>query len=229
MTCGIYLIRNVESGKCYVGQSRNIEARWKQHASCKDGFAIGRAIKKHGWNAFQASIIEECGADLLNDREQHWIMVLGSLSPGGYNLRTGGGQAAQFSDDVKARISIATKAALTPERVALSAAKRRGVPKSLEWCAAMSKRQQGEANVARLRELSANQTPETRAKISASHTGKVLSADTRAKISAAAKSEDRAQRLRSSPNYMSAETRAKMSSAAKARCERARLSKAPPP
>jgi group I intron endonuclease len=31
MTCGIYKITCNETGKCYIGQSQNIEKRWKSH------------------------------------------------------------------------------------------------------------------------------------------------------------------------------------------------------
>jgi len=31
MTCGIYKITENKTGRCYIGQSKNIEARWKQH------------------------------------------------------------------------------------------------------------------------------------------------------------------------------------------------------
>lgn len=227
--CGIYCLKNCVTGKQYVGQSRNIKLRLAQHSKGKEVFAVGRAIAKHGWAAFSVEVLEECEPESLNQRETHWIETLRTMSPAGYNLRTGGGQAAKFSDDVRAHISRATKAALTPERVALSAAKRRGIPKSPEWRAAMSERQRGEANVSRLRAMAAAQTAEARAKISASHMGKTVSVETRAKLSAVAKAEGRAQRMCSSPNYMSEAARAKMSASAKARCERARLAKAPAP
>lgn len=31
MTCGIYKIENKESGKVYIGSSKNIEKRWEAH------------------------------------------------------------------------------------------------------------------------------------------------------------------------------------------------------
>ena len=31
MTCGIYKITELETGRCYIGQSKNVEKRWKRH------------------------------------------------------------------------------------------------------------------------------------------------------------------------------------------------------
>ena len=31
MTCGIYKITENETGRCYIGQSKNVEKRWKKH------------------------------------------------------------------------------------------------------------------------------------------------------------------------------------------------------
>ncbi|MBN2729624.1 MAG: GIY-YIG nuclease family protein [Bacteroidales bacterium] len=36
MVCGIYRITNLNNGKKYIGQSRNICARWKQHTQSLD-------------------------------------------------------------------------------------------------------------------------------------------------------------------------------------------------
>ena len=51
-------------------------------------------------------VVEECPDAMLNDREQHWIRELGTLSPHGYNLTTGG-DAFEFSEESKAKISAA--------------------------------------------------------------------------------------------------------------------------
>ena len=51
-------------------------------------------------------VVEECADELLNDREQHWIRELGTLSPDGYNLTTGG-DVCEFSEETKAKMSTA--------------------------------------------------------------------------------------------------------------------------
>ena len=222
MTCGIYCLTNKTTGKRYIGQSIDIAARWKQHQNCREGSVIGAAIAKHGWPAFSAEVLEECARDKMNAAEAAWIAKLGSLSPGGYNLRTGGGQNEAFADEVRQRISEATRRAMTPEMLERRRQSMKGIPKSAEWRAAMSERQKNPANVARLTEMARNQSASTRAKIAAAHAGKRLSDDTRKKISAAAIADGRAARMQASPNSRSAETRAKMSASAKARTQRQR-------
>lgn len=227
--CGIYCLTNKLTGKKYVGQSRDIAARWVQHSKGKESFSIGRSIAKHGWQAFSAEVLELCDPQAMNERERHWIDAIGCLSPRGYNLTTGGCQGKEVPDDVRRVISERTRAGLTPEVLERRRLTMIGIPKSQEWRAAMSERQRNPANVARMLELSRNQSESTRAKIAAAATGRKASQETRSKLSAAAKADGRAERMRLSPSYMSDATRAKMSAAAKARCERARLSNAPAP
>ena len=94
MTIGIYKIENKINKKIYVGQSINIEKRWKEH---KYLLTINKHHNKHlqnAWNKYQEknfvfSIIEECNQNFLNDREQYWINKLNSYNDG-YNLDKGG-------------------------------------------------------------------------------------------------------------------------------------------
>ena len=66
----IYQIRNTVNGKCYVGQTRREDPikRWKEHCR-KPKNVIGSAIKCHGKDKFEFSIICEIPIDELNDRE----------------------------------------------------------------------------------------------------------------------------------------------------------------
>ena len=74
MTCGIYSIKNKITGQLYIGQSVNIERRWKEHITKrKDKSYIDRAINKYGKDNFIFSIIEEVEKEKLNDREFFWI------------------------------------------------------------------------------------------------------------------------------------------------------------
>jgi hypothetical protein len=70
MTCGIYLLK-FYSGKVYIGQSVDIEARWAQHF--KD-FRFYRAAKclQNEWNKFgdpETFVLLECHKDFLNTLE----------------------------------------------------------------------------------------------------------------------------------------------------------------
>lgn len=97
MACGIYLINNKINGKKYVGQSRNIEKRWKNHKSnaynTKDDsyeYPLYRAFRKYGVENFDFSIIEECDDTALNQRENYWICFYGcNNAKHGYNQTSG--------------------------------------------------------------------------------------------------------------------------------------------
>jgi len=81
MACGIYQIVNQVNGKSYIGQSRNIEKRWRQHRSRLDkeaalqqgSYPLRSAFLKYGLIKFKFDVIEECFEDDLLVREQYWI------------------------------------------------------------------------------------------------------------------------------------------------------------
>jgi group I intron endonuclease len=108
--CGIYCFTHIESGRQYCGQSVDCAERFKQHTTPKKGAAgIKGAIMKYGVDAFSFQILEECKREELNEREVWWIAQLGTLSPGGYNQTSGGGQGTSISDETKERLSAALK------------------------------------------------------------------------------------------------------------------------
>lgn len=97
MTCGIYLITHLASGRCYVGQSRNIEKRWREHRNSREGTLLHRSLRKYGNEAFSWQVLEICDPSELSSREVFWIEQLGTKHPGGYNL-TSGGDGVDFSN-----------------------------------------------------------------------------------------------------------------------------------
>lgn len=101
---GIYLITHRASGKRYVGQSVNIRGRWAEHRS-SNGSKLAAALKKHGPDAFTFEIVEPCPREELNDREAFYVWAFDCVSPKGYNLTTGGGQALKFSEEARAKLS----------------------------------------------------------------------------------------------------------------------------
>lgn len=104
--CGIYVIRHKVSGKCYVGQSVNVARRWVDHKSGLSGLpALGSALRKHGVDAFDFEVLERCLPEELNEREAFHVASLGSLSPGGYNLRSGGKQRETVSEEARKKMS----------------------------------------------------------------------------------------------------------------------------
>lgn len=85
---GIYLIENLINNKKYVGQSKNIYARWSGHrcdSKVRD-LPLYNAMRKYGLENFKFSILEECEVNELADREDYWIAYYNSYVPNGYNI-----------------------------------------------------------------------------------------------------------------------------------------------
>lgn len=89
MSCGIYKIINTETNKIYVGSSKNIEQRVRNHFSNlkrkkHHSVKLQRAYDKYGLSNFSHEVIEICEIEDLFVREQHWIDSLDSYHSG-YN------------------------------------------------------------------------------------------------------------------------------------------------
>lgn len=87
--CGIYAIFCDANGKYYVGSSKNMGQRSRQHerdlrAGRHRNPKLQMAYRKHGGLAFWCKPIEHCdgSTDQLLDREKHWIAVLDSVDSG---------------------------------------------------------------------------------------------------------------------------------------------------
>ena len=98
MACGIYKITNQINGKVYIGQSINIEDRWKQHLyqSKKEKTPLYQDMIYYGEDAFKFEIIEECLKKDLNKMEKYYISLYESYPPDcdkGYNQTPGGGNS----------------------------------------------------------------------------------------------------------------------------------------
>ena len=85
---GIYKVTNMVNGKSYIGQSKNIEQRFKDHKLiCRErNIPLKRALQKYGYENFKYEILEECELSNLDDREMFWI---NEIKPE-YNLDSGG-------------------------------------------------------------------------------------------------------------------------------------------
>lgn len=79
IVCGIYKITNTITGEQYIGQSKNIDDRWKAH--CKCGLGIDASAtntlynsmqKDKVWN-FTFEVLQECKPEELNEKEAFWI------------------------------------------------------------------------------------------------------------------------------------------------------------
>jgi group I intron endonuclease len=91
----IYRIVCFQTGKVYIGQSKQVKRRqadhfWslrrKQHHNQK----LQAAYNKYGRNSFYSEIIEtNISADKIDEREIHWIAFYDSFQ-NGYNMTSGG-------------------------------------------------------------------------------------------------------------------------------------------
>lgn len=93
---GIYKIENKINGKVYIGQSVNIETRWKDERkrafnqnAHEYEYPLSRAFRKYGLENFSFEVIEECLKNELNDKEKYWIEQYNSFIDG-YNQTLGG-------------------------------------------------------------------------------------------------------------------------------------------
>lgn len=91
----IYKITNKVNNHCYIGKTdRSVEERWKEHLKdCnRENFEkrpLYKAIKKYGKENFSIETIEECCADIVDQRERYWIEYFISFR-NGYNATKGG-------------------------------------------------------------------------------------------------------------------------------------------
>lgn len=70
---GIYKITS-PTNKVYIGQSKNIEDRFRRYKKkyCKTQIGLYNSFNKHGVDNHTFEVIELCSIDLLNIRERFW-------------------------------------------------------------------------------------------------------------------------------------------------------------
>lgn len=93
MISGIYKIINSINNKIYIGSSKNIKNRFRQHLfllrhNKHFNSHLQSAYNKYGEASFVFEIIEECKTNIIDSREEYWIKALNSNISGiGYNMR----------------------------------------------------------------------------------------------------------------------------------------------
>ena len=94
---GIYKIENKINNKKYIGQSKNIHRRWKQHKhylnkNQHENQYLQSAWNKYGENSFNFEIICKCNEVELNQWEEYYINKYDTFRDRnkGYNLQSGG-------------------------------------------------------------------------------------------------------------------------------------------
>ena len=100
---GIYKIENLVNHKVYIGQSIDIEKRYKEHlrSGQPDKYSlkserdkkcpIHLAMQKYGVENFELTILQECKKEEMDDLEIYYIKKYKSLDKRfGYNISPGG-------------------------------------------------------------------------------------------------------------------------------------------
>jgi group I intron endonuclease len=190
MTAIVYQITCTVNLKSYIGITcRGLQKRWADHrasAKSRPTTKLHWAIRKHGVEAFEVSILETVtDFEVAKAAEVRWIET---LKPA-YNMTSGGDGTRMprgpWSAERRAAFSAMCKARGAPMHATRAAAlvtKGRPMPEAQRLAASRNFKC----------------SAETRAKLAASQTGRVYSAESRAKMSASAKK--RRARSRSESN-----------------------------
>lgn len=218
----IYVATNTVNGKQYVGQTvQQPGRRWAAHLNTAaknqaDNYpgtcrALHRAIRKYGADAFVVRIIalpEGCSRELLDSIEQKLIAKLGTVSPHGYNL-TSGGRTTRFSAESKAKMSAAWGPTRPPRKHPMLGKKHSEASKAKMRASSKNKGQPSirrgvthteetklkmrdgwarrNAKGIRSPKLGTKASPEARANMRGAHLGYKASAETRVKLKAHAR------------------------------------------
>lgn len=101
-----------------MGQSLDVKARFMSHRSPKN-LVVGKgkcrrlysAVRKYGWDAMRFQVLlERVPEPVLDEAERFFVSKHSTLSPGGYNLTTGGDAGRHEAPEVLEKKRIATKA-----------------------------------------------------------------------------------------------------------------------
>jgi group I intron endonuclease len=168
------------SGKSYIGQTtRSIKERFTEHQySGSNCIALHGAIHKYGWDNIEKDWYE-CPDEDLDIDEELLVREVGTLSPGGYNLKEGGGSSGKHSIETIQKISLALQGCKHPNY---------GKTFSDETKQKISKSQIGKKLSEKTKERMSivrtgkNFSDETKQKISKSQIGKKLSEKTKQKL-----------------------------------------------
>lgn len=198
MASGIYQIENQENGKCYIGSSVHLEKRWQEHLWALRGRRhenchLQRAFGKYGEAAFCFSVLEKTGLQQLLQREQHY---LDTLAPE-YNIALTASHSMlgrHHTAETRRKISEANKGRKPSKetrrklreagfRRKHTAATRHKLAQS--WTLARREQHSQAIGGANHHNYGKQLSPETRQRITTALTGRVLSQETRSKMSAA--------------------------------------------
>jgi group I intron endonuclease len=118
----IYRLLNKINGKSYIGQTvhDNPKRRWNTHKNIykqeKHQEYLYRAMRKHGFENFEFSILTICNTEELSELECKYIKEFDTFGSG-YNMTSGGEgrRDCKASEETKRKISLAGKGRVPTE------------------------------------------------------------------------------------------------------------------
>jgi len=109
---GIYIIKNLINGKCYIGETINIHKRICEHRSrvgAEKRSLIHNAIRKYGRDNFEIHVeyFPNANKEQLWNLEEQMIIKYNSLTPNGYNICSKGRGCVglRHSEETKIKMS----------------------------------------------------------------------------------------------------------------------------
>jgi group I intron endonuclease len=110
--CGVYCIENTVNNKKYIGSSKRIDNRFRQHKEeLKNGEHCNghliNSFKKYGIDVFKFYIIEECEEEKLLEQEDYWMEFLHTMNNTfGYNCFSAS-RPKLMSEETRKKLSLA--------------------------------------------------------------------------------------------------------------------------
>ena len=103
MKTGVYKITNLVNGKVYIGASKNIERRWRDHKRCTDS-PIHSDLETYGLDNFKFEVLLECPEDMLCQWERDMIALYDADDPEkGYNSKNDKPYSLKVSESHKGK------------------------------------------------------------------------------------------------------------------------------
>lgn len=109
---GIYCIENMINHKKYIGQSVDINKRWKNHIrklnnEYHNNIYLQSAWNKYGSDNFNFYILEQCNSEVLDEKEIFYINLFNTADRNsGYNLKSGGQNGgSKYSEESRKKMS----------------------------------------------------------------------------------------------------------------------------
>ena len=102
MKSGIYMIKNTKNNKCYIGQSKNVYKRMKEHKQTmkykRENKKFNKDLEKYNIKDFKFEILELCDIKKLNKREEYYSNLYNSIA-NGYNSNVCGKSKIQIENE----------------------------------------------------------------------------------------------------------------------------------